>query len=137
MTAHFPGWMIGVALSLLGSVSTNIGMLLQKLDFIIHAKRVEREIGDTEGVQFGGEDASIVESSHWQWKLGFALFILGQVLNAVALSFAAQSMLATLGAFSLVSNTLFAPCLLREELSWMHIISMILIIAGAVIVVLN
>ena len=137
MTAHFPGWIIGVALSLLGSVSTNIGMLLQKLDFIIHAKRVEREIGDTEGVQFGGEDASIVESSHWQWKLGFALFILGQVLNAVALSFAAQSMLATLGAFSLVSNTLFAPCLLKEELSWMHIISMILIIAGAVIVVLN
>jgi drug/metabolite transporter (DMT)-like permease len=138
----FPGWMVGVGLSLLGSVSTNIGMLLQKLDFIIHAKRVEREIGEAkydeaEGAFYGGGDASLVESSHWQWKLGFTLFILGQVLNGVALSFAAQSMLATLGAFSLVSNTLFAPCLLQEELSWMHIVSMILIIAGAIIVVLN
>ena len=67
----------------------------------------------------------------------FFLFILGQILNAIALSFAAQSMLATLGAFSLVSNTLFAPCLLHEELSWLHVLSMFLIIAGASIVVLN
>ena len=44
MHTHFPGWIIGVGLSLLGSVSTNIGMLLQKLDPILHAKRVEQEV---------------------------------------------------------------------------------------------
>ena len=125
----------------MGSVSTNIGMLLQKLDFILHAKRVEQEVkraleDDETGDQASDSDVDVT-SSHWQWKFGFFLFILGQILNAIALSFAAQSMLATLGAFSLVSNTLFAPCLLHEELSWLHVFSMFLIIAGASIVVLN
>ena len=68
MHTHFPGWVIGVGLSLMGSISTNIGMLLQKLDFILHAKRVEQEVkraleDDETGDQASDGDVD-VSSSH-------------------------------------------------------------------------
>jgi drug/metabolite transporter (DMT)-like permease len=103
-------------------------MILQKLEFMRTAARLERGI-DVEN------KTSVC--SQWRWYIGFTLFIFGQLFNAVALSFASQSMLATLGAFSLVSNTLFAPFLLGEKVYWTHLVSVCLIVVGAVTVVLN
>ena len=86
-------WLVGVGLSIVGSVTTNFGMLLQKLDFMKAAEQAEVEpIGEL-------RTAAGTKCRNWRWLVGFFFFIIGQVLNAVALSFASQSMLATLGAW--------------------------------------
>ena len=86
-------WLVGVVLSIVGSVTTNFGMLLQKLDYMKAAEEAEVEpIGKL-------RTAAGTACRNWRWFIGFFFFIIGQVLNAVALSYASQSMLATLGAW--------------------------------------
>ncbi|PIA17765.1 hypothetical protein COEREDRAFT_86024 [Coemansia reversa NRRL 1564] len=69
------------------------------------------------------------------WILGLSLFVLGNVINFVALQFAPQSLVAPLGAVSLVTNVIIAPLLNKERISLFDIGGIALIIAGCVIVV--
>ncbi|KAI9229648.1 MAG: hypothetical protein DHS80DRAFT_7591, partial [Piptocephalis tieghemiana] len=43
------------------------------------------------------------------WWLGLIVFIVGNVMNFLALRFAPQSLVAPLGSMSLVANVLLAP----------------------------
>lgn len=52
------------------------------------------------------------------WLLGFVFFTGGNALNFVSFGFAAQSLLAALGAVQFVSNVIFARFLLKEPMTW-------------------
>ncbi|KAJ1720333.1 hypothetical protein LPJ53_005027 [Coemansia erecta] len=69
------------------------------------------------------------------WAVGLVIFILGNVVNFVALQFAPQSLVAPLGAVSLVTNVIVAPLLNKEKISLFDVGGIALIIAGCVIVV--
>ncbi|KAJ2213982.1 hypothetical protein IW143_003743, partial [Coemansia sp. RSA 520] len=69
------------------------------------------------------------------WLLGLAIFILGNAVNFIALQFAPQSLVAPLGAVSLVTNVIIAPLLNNEKIGLFDIGGIALIIAGCVIVV--
>ncbi|KAJ2356781.1 hypothetical protein GGF43_001858 [Coemansia sp. RSA 2618] len=69
------------------------------------------------------------------WLLGLAIFILGNAVNFIALQFAPQSLVAPLGAVSLVTNVIIAPLLNNEKIGMFDIGGIALIIAGCVIVV--
>jgi hypothetical protein len=64
------------------------------------------------------------------------VFVLGNMCNFTAFNFAAQSLLAPLGSFSLVVNVIVAPLLNGEVWTWKDIVGVILIIAGSTIVVI-
>jgi hypothetical protein len=38
------------------------------------------------------------------WCIGFTIFLIGQIVNLLAMGYASQSVAATLGSFSLVTN---------------------------------
>ncbi|KAJ2450027.1 hypothetical protein EV183_004555 [Coemansia sp. RSA 2336] len=69
------------------------------------------------------------------WLLGLAIFVVGNAINFIALQFAPQSLVAPLGAVSLVTNVVVAPLLNNEKIGWFDIGGIALIIAGCVIVV--
>ncbi|KAJ2077209.1 hypothetical protein H4R24_005268 [Coemansia sp. RSA 988] len=69
------------------------------------------------------------------WIIGLSIFILGNVINFVALQFAPQSLVAPLGAVSLVTNVIIAPLLNKERITLFDIGGIVLIIAGCVVVV--
>ncbi|KAJ2602091.1 hypothetical protein GGF39_000920 [Coemansia sp. RSA 1721] len=69
------------------------------------------------------------------WAVGLVIFILGNVVNFVALQFAPQSLVAPLGAVSLVTNVIVAPLLNNEKISMFDVGGIVLIIAGCVVVV--
>ncbi|KAJ2328550.1 hypothetical protein IWW51_001137, partial [Coemansia sp. RSA 2702] len=69
------------------------------------------------------------------WLLGLAIFVLGNAVNFIALQFAPQSLVAPLGAVSLVTNVIIAPLLNNEKIGLFDIGGIALIIAGCVIVV--
>ncbi|KAJ2761623.1 hypothetical protein IWQ57_005998, partial [Coemansia nantahalensis] len=69
------------------------------------------------------------------WVLGLVIFVLGNVVDFVALQFAPQSLVAPLGAVALVTNVIVAPLLNNEKISLFDLGGIALIIAGCVIVV--
>lgn len=69
------------------------------------------------------------------WQLGFFLTILGSFFDFAALAFAAQSIVAPLGSLTLVCNTIFAPCMLGEEIRRQDIFATFAIILGSSIAV--
>lgn len=85
----------------------------------------------------GGGQAEPAEPAlkayYWQplWMCGFALVILGSLLDFVALAFAAQSIVAPLGAVTLVVNLLLAPFFSGEEVTRTDVKATVLIVAGS------
>lgn len=69
------------------------------------------------------------------WVLGFLVFVLGNVLDFVALKYAPQSLVAPLGSMSLVTNVIVAPWMNKEHRSWKDFLGVLIIVAGAVVVV--
>ncbi len=59
----------------------------------------------------------------------------GSIADFAALSFAAQSLIAPLGALTIVSNVVFAPYLLGEKISQKELLGTATIIFGSVIAV--
>ncbi|KAJ2711613.1 hypothetical protein H4R19_003168, partial [Coemansia spiralis] len=69
------------------------------------------------------------------WVLGLVIFVLGNVVDFIALQFAPQSLVAPLGAVALVTNVIVAPLLNNEKIGLFDLGGIALIIAGCVIVV--
>jgi Magnesium transporter NIPA len=61
------------------------------------------------------------------WVLGFMIFILGNIFNVIALQFAAQSLVAPLGSFSLVVNVILAPLINKEKWGYKDILGVVMI----------
>eukprot|EP00276_Gloeochaete_wittrockiana_P009964 CAMPEP_0184660282 /NCGR_PEP_ID=MMETSP0308-20130426/33278_1 /TAXON_ID=38269 /ORGANISM="Gloeochaete witrockiana, Strain SAG 46.84" /LENGTH=416 /DNA_ID=CAMNT_0027100759 /DNA_START=178 /DNA_END=1431 /DNA_ORIENTATION=- len=72
-----------------------------------------------------------------RWLMGFSLFGGGNVLNFVAFSYAAVSLLSAVGTVQLVSNVIFARFFVGEIISWRAIACTSGILCGVVLVVLS
>ena len=66
---------------------------------------------------------------------GWTLFVLGSVMNFVSFSFAAQSLLAALGAVQFVANAVFARYCLHEHVGRRTIVATGGIIVGILMVI--
>ena len=117
-------WLLGVGLCIAGAAFTNLGLTLQKLCFVrIDSLNLPPH----------------KKPSFFQplWVLGLTLFLIGQAGGMVAMGFSSQSVVATLGSFSLVTNAIFAPLILGEQLTWMLVVSIVVIMSGSAIVVMS
>jgi uncharacterized membrane protein len=61
--------------------------------------------------------------------------VIGSAADFVALSFAPQSLVAPLGALTMVSNVIFAPLILREHVTTKDLIATFIILSGSVLAV--
>jgi drug/metabolite transporter (DMT)-like permease len=100
-----PLWYVGVILSIVASVGTNMGVNLQKYSFLKEAKR----------------KINLKRSYTRQplWVIGLLLVIGGSALDFVALGFLPQSLAAPVGGSTMVANVVFASIFLKEKFSRM------------------
>jgi len=117
-------WIIGVLLAFSGSCVSNLGVNLQKLTH----NRLKQEYELT-----GKRPGSAYKQP--MWLLGLTCVIAGSVADLVSFGFADMSLLAPLGAMTLVVNLFFAPCFLKEGLTKRDIICTLIILAGTVLAV--
>jgi len=112
-------WIIGVGLGVCASISSNLGVNIQKHSFMKNEK-------------LESEDRRPYYRTP-QWWAGLCFVVLGAVGDFSALGFAAQSIVAPIGATTLVVNLIFAHFWLAEELPLKDLIATIFIVAGAAI----
>lgn len=130
-------WVIGVLLCVVAAIFSNGGLTLQKLN---HMRNIEAmdEVEDSTR----GSDAMAGRKSHVNyvrqplWLLGLSGVILGSLFDFLALGFAAQSVVAPLGALTLVSNTVLAPLVLGEVMTKRDFFATGAIIVGSIITVI-
>jgi uncharacterized membrane protein len=110
-------WIVGVLLGSLASFISNLGVTLQKLSHIQNAK-------ETSSVRANYAKQSL-------WRMGLGLVVFGSFADFSALSFAPQSLIAPLGSLTLVSNSIFAPLLLKETIGPRDLLSSFSIVLGS------
>eukprot|EP00302_Diacronema_sp_CCMP2436_P024333 CAMPEP_0179922014 /NCGR_PEP_ID=MMETSP0983-20121128/5378_1 /TAXON_ID=483367 /ORGANISM="non described non described, Strain CCMP 2436" /LENGTH=423 /DNA_ID=CAMNT_0021825263 /DNA_START=201 /DNA_END=1472 /DNA_ORIENTATION=- len=119
--AGVPDFWLGVASSLIGSVVLNFGINLQRFAHLkLEKLPFERRVHYTQ---------------HPIWIGGFIIFLVGNLGDAVGLSFTPQSVITPIGSVSLVSNLLFARVLLKEAIGIPTLIGVFLIVGGVVTIV--
>ncbi|KAK9767415.1 hypothetical protein K7432_002815 [Basidiobolus ranarum] len=137
---------IGIVLVLLGGTTLNIGLNLQK--FALRKSQEKKKLLEQSNHENprNSEDVNphhtiFQKISHSLskinpvWVVGFVIYVAASFLNFIALQFAPQSLVAPLGAISLVTNVVIAPIMNKESLGKFDIIGVIVIIAGCVLVV--
>eukprot|EP00808_Paulinella_micropora_P006620 g3986.t1 len=115
-------WLLGATLSAIGSISSNMGVNLQKYSFLQNSKLPKAE-----------------QKSYFRqvrWVMGLILVILGSLGDFAALGMTAQSIVAPVGATTLVANTMFAHYFLGEALRKEDILGTCMIVVGCIIAVL-
>lgn len=105
-------WILGLSLNLFGSVCFNLSCNLIKL-------------GGTKG-ELRCRTCKVVQ-------LGWALLIIGSIVNYISFAFASSSLLASLGGVQLLSNLFFSTYVLRERIHLLHLISTALLLTGMTI----
>lgn len=71
------------------------------------------------------------------WMAGFAIFLLGQIMNMLSLGYASQPLVATVSSFQLVTNALFAHFMFNERFGQMDLIATLIILGGSLGAVLS
>jgi len=145
-------FVFGVVLALLGASMQSLGLCLWKLDskLRVNSQVVQMEPGENKSILSEAitKDAACQEqrqSSCQQqihtyscvWIVGFSLFFVGNVCDFVALGMTPLSMVALLGSWSLVVNPLAAHLVLQEVVTRFDIMSIVLIVAGIVVIMLG
>jgi uncharacterized membrane protein len=121
-------WWIGVGLALLSSLLGNLGLNLQKLahtqisslDYFIAEQKLDISHPSR-------------PEKHPLWQFGMVLIILGSISDFFALSYAPQSVVAPLGAITLVVNIALARIMHGEEITSRGIIATSMILLGSVL----
>ncbi|CAD7926417.1 unnamed protein product [Amoebophrya sp. A120] len=104
-------WLLGVALLNVSSFTCTLGLVVQKWSTLQK------------------------DWSKLVWILGFAVFMLGNIVNAAALTLAPQSLLSCLAPTTLVYNSILSPCILGEKFTKYHSASIVCIFVGCFITV--
>lgn len=68
--------------------------------------------------------------------VGFGLFLAGNVADFIGLGYASQTIIAPLGSVALLSNSIYAPCFLKEKFHIRDLIATLTIVSGTVLVVI-
>jgi|EP01047_Picozoa_sp_COSAG01_P030182 drug/metabolite transporter (DMT)-like permease len=113
-------WVLGVVLSVVSSVVSNLGVNTQKLSLMREAKRKK-----------GAPDRSYFRQP--LWLVGLLMVFTGSLGDFAALGFAAQSLVTPVGAVTMVANLFFASMWLGETLSGKDMVGTVLILIGAVL----
>lgn len=99
--SNYPGWfwIIGIALSVLGSTLTVVGLMVQKLS--------HKEQSDADSSQ--GKMPSAFYCFDRQWLFGLMLFGLGNLLTWIALGMAPNSVLSCFMSWNIICSLVLAP----------------------------
>ncbi|CAD7699807.1 unnamed protein product [Ostreobium quekettii] len=116
-------WHTGAAINLVGSVLINLGTNVMKLGHNRKAALKART----------GKTVAIRKFS--EWRLGVAIFAIGNLANFVSLGYAAQSLLAGLGAVQFLTNVAFASLVLNEKVTPTILVATGCIVLGCVLLV--
>ena len=116
-------WVLGALINVVGNVLINLGTNVVKMGHN-HDEQTAR-LGATSGRGRG----CLLRSGGW------LLFVVGSAMNFVSFSFAAQSLLAALGAVQFVSNAVFAKYCLGEAVSRRTILATGGIVFGILLVI--
>lgn len=112
-------WAVGAGLGVIGSVFSNLGVNVQKYSFMKNALLSPEK-----------------RKPYWRnagWWIGLALVILGALGDFIALGIAAQSIVAPIGAMTLVANIFFAHYWLKEHLPRKDLFATAAIITGSIV----
>eukprot|EP00033_Pygsuia_biforma_P001208 GCRY01001371.1.p1 GENE.GCRY01001371.1~~GCRY01001371.1.p1 ORF type:complete len:388 (+),score=39.31 GCRY01001371.1:211-1374(+) len=146
-------WVVGVGVAVLASFLSSCGLLLQKIsheEYIQSVKKgkelktdfsdpSEDESSMTESLLSGNEDGPSaknneeVSESLWgrpKWVAGLIMIILASLGDFVALTLAAQSLVASLGSLNVVFNFLMTPKFIGEKVSKTDIRGTIAVVSG-------
>eukprot|EP00742_Colponemidia_sp_Colp-10_P006732 GILJ01007217.1.p1 GENE.GILJ01007217.1~~GILJ01007217.1.p1 ORF type:complete len:573 (-),score=53.10 GILJ01007217.1:273-1991(-) len=129
-------WAIGAVVYVVGSVSINIGTNFMKYG---HAKK--EYIRKRQAERRDNQPVSVIQDTQWYgklrvWWLGTLMFIVGNVLNFVALGLGPQSLLASLGSVQFVSNVAFIYFFLKQKVTRRVLFATTAIVAGNVLLVI-
>ncbi|KCZ74723.1 hypothetical protein H311_04309, partial [Anncaliia algerae PRA109] len=111
-------WIYGVILSISGNLCINIGINLQKRSYIYPKINI-----------FGVNSNTLY--------FGAILYTLGKILSFAAYIYGNQSLLASLSAFGLIANSIFAPLINEEVFTYKDFFSIICVLGGSSIIMAN
>eukprot|EP01083_Nonionella_stella_P285923 973192_1 len=117
---------MGVILAVTASIFNAIGYTVQKQG---HNRLQEYNEDKT-----GSDRKRLINEKIW--ALGFAIYLMGGVLNAISLFYAPQSLVLPLSAVTLVVSSILATKLLAEPLHNSDILGVLCVIIGSVLAVL-
>ena len=117
---------IGVVLALVGGTIQSSGFIAQK--------KGHNQVNAINDELPKDEQKSVL--TRWIWWVGIIIYTIGGALNAVALNFAAQSIISPISALNLATIAVLSYFVLKEPLTCKDIIAIIIIIVGIVMVVL-
>lgn len=112
---------VGVALAVCGNLVISVGLSLTK-----HAHNLNQAL-----------DPPLPYVSLPFWWLGFAATLLGELGNFASYGFTEASIVAPLGAVSVLANAFIAACWLREGLGARKMLGCALCIIGGFVIVLS
>ena len=105
-------WVIAVVIAIIASTISNFGLNLQKLAITQKQKGVPKSVYT------------------FVWIMGMLGIVGGALCDFAALAFGAQSIVAPLGSWTLVSNVVIAPAFLGEKITRRDLISTFTIVVG-------
>ncbi|EJW03703.1 hypothetical protein EDEG_00191 [Edhazardia aedis USNM 41457] len=111
-------WIVGVFLSINGNLLINIGINLQKRSYT------------QKKILIGNITVSL-------FALGVFVYVLGKISGFSSYIFGNQSLLASLGAVGLIANSIFAPLINDEVFTWKDFMSIIFVLTGSSVIVMN
>jgi magnesium transporter len=111
-------WLYGVILSIIGNLAINLGINFQKRSYKVEYAYIGRR---KIGIFF----------------IGSLLYGVGKVISFSAYIFGNQSLLASLSAFGLISNSMFAPIINNEVFTWKDFTAIFFVLLGSSIIVTN
>ncbi|KRH92509.1 Drug/Metabolite Transporter (DMT) Superfamily, partial [Pseudoloma neurophilia] len=118
MAKNFGGWAIGVYLSIQGNLLINIGLNIQKLSYRMP------------NFSFFNMNISI-------FNIGLLIYIIGKVSGFLSYIFGNSSLLASLGSVGLIANSVFAPLINSEIFTWKDFMSIVFVLTGNSIILMN
>ncbi len=124
-------WILGSCIALCAAIMANTGLNLQKLS---HLENSYYDPFTRKRPRPENDKSSMM--SRPRWWIGIVLIVMASICDFAALSFAAQSIVATLGSLSLVANALIAPVIVNEQITSREWKAIALIMSGDVMAVL-
>ncbi len=110
--------MLGVTLCIVGASVVQIGYAYQKKSHIMTASSMPED------------------KCRRTWIFGFCVFLIGQLINFVSLSFGAETIVSVIGLdATLISNCILAPLILKERLRNRDVVATGIIAIGAALIV--
>jgi len=116
-------WELGVALAVLSALFTNVGINMQKLAHRLLVKRID----------LGPKEQGLCYCQSYVWLAGIGVMIIGAISDFVALGLAPQTIVAPVGALTLVSNMFVARWMHGEIISASGMMATFLILSGVVL----